>query len=116
MLKSVDYNPLLVPTEMRIVAYHNKGVVYAYKGIYNGGLDVNWSEGVLNQPSEDCGSLYQQQWKTLNPYIGSNLGGLTFDKASPGVYTRNYDTYSGSLTHPRLSITLETVSFIDSVK
>ena len=86
------------PTEMMIVAYHNKGVVYGYKGIYNGGLDVNWSGGVLIRPVkivDHCNNITQP-----DPYIGGNLGGLAFDKTSPGRYYGNCDTYWGSLTSP----------------
>ena len=88
------------PTEMMIVAYHNKVVVYAYKGIYNGGLDVNWSGGVLISPVKIVDRCTRNNGKQPDPYISGNLGGLAFDKHSPGVYTINYDTYSGSLTRP----------------
>ena len=40
------------PTEMMIVAYHNNGVVYAYKGIYNGGLVVITIYSNTNTKSE----------------------------------------------------------------
>ena len=88
------------PTETMIVAYHNKAVVYAYKGIYNGGLDVNWSGGVLISPVKIADCCTSNNGKQPDPYIGGNLGGLAFDKLSPGDYVSNCDTYQGSLTNP----------------
>ena len=38
--------------------------------------------------------------KQPDPYIVNNLGGLAFDKASPGAYTSNCDTIQGSFTSP----------------
>ena len=89
------------PTEMMIVAYHNKAVVYAYKGIYNGGLDVNWSGGVPISPVKIVDCCTGSNEKQPDPVIANNLGGLAFDKHSPCEYTSNCDTYSGSLTSPR---------------
>ena len=88
------------PTEMMIVAYHNKGVVYAYKGIYNGGLDVNWGGGILISPVKIVDRCTQKNGVPPDPRINDNLGGLAFDKFSPGAYTSNCDTYRGSFTHP----------------
>ena len=88
------------PTEMMIVAYHNKAVVYAYKGFYNGGLDVTWSGGVLISPVKIVDHCTNKNGVPPDPYISGNLGGLAFDKASPGAYTGNCDTYRGSPTSP----------------
>ena len=83
------------PTEMMIVAYHNKAVVYAYKGIYNGGLDVNWGGGILISPVKIVDHCKQKNGVPPDPYIANNLGGLAFDKYSPGAYNSNCDTYQG---------------------
>ena len=88
------------PTEMMIVAYHNKGVVYAYKGIYNGGLDVNWGGGVLISPVKIVDHCPNKNGVPPDPKIDDNLGGLAFDKASPGAYSTNCDTYGGGFTQP----------------
>ena len=34
-------------TEQMIVAYHNKKVVYAYKGLFNRNIDHDWTGGIL---------------------------------------------------------------------
>ena len=45
------------PTEMMIVAYHNKAVVYAYMNIqWWTRCKLEWRGSI--QSSEDCGSLY----------------------------------------------------------
>ena len=37
----------LNPTEQMIVAYCNKQVVYAYKGVFNRNIDYDWTGGYL---------------------------------------------------------------------
>ena len=88
------------PTEMMTVAYHNKAVVYAYKGIYNGGLDVNWSGGVLFSPVKIVDRCTGDNGVPPEPAIENNLGGLAFDKHKPGVYIGNCDTIRGNPTNP----------------
>ena len=51
----------LNPTEMMIAAYHNKKLVYAYKGIFKKlGLALEWRDTA--GPKESGGSLYKQEW------------------------------------------------------
>ena len=92
----------LNPTEMMIAAYHNKKVVYAYKGIFNKNLDWHWSGGILLNPKKVVDLCTAKSGvHQPAPYIDNNIGGLSFDKRSPYAYTSNCDVYYGSLSSPR---------------
>jgi hypothetical protein len=86
---------------MMIVAYHNKAVVYAYKGFFNRNLCMNWSGGILIDPSKIVDHCRTNNGVQPDPKIDGNLGGLAFDKRSPGAYTNNCDTYYTPSTNPR---------------
>ena len=43
---NVPHKSRLKPTEMMIVAYHNKRVVYAYRGKFNRNIDSDWTGGI----------------------------------------------------------------------
>ena len=90
----------LNPTEMMIAAYHNKRLVYAYKGIFNKNLDWHWSGGILLDSKKVVDLCTLKNGVQPAPYIGSNRGGLSFDKYSPYDYTSSCDVYSGSLSKP----------------
>ena len=91
----------LNPTEMMIAAYHNKTLVYAYKGIFNKNLDWNWSGGILLDPKKVVDLCTSSSGVQPAPDNDSNRGGLSFDKRSPYVYTSNCDVYNGYLSSPR---------------
>ena len=92
----------LNPTEMAIAAYHNKRLVYAYKGIYNANLDRHWSGGMLLDPTQlvDHCTVDKSNGVEPAPFITSQLGGIAFDKLSPLDYNGNCDTLRGSLNNP----------------
>ena len=91
----------LNPTEMMTAAYHNKRLVYAYKGIFNKNLDWHWSGGILLDPKKVVDlCTYKSGGHQPAPYVRNNLGGLSFDKVSPYVYTSSSDVYGGSLSSP----------------
>ena len=92
----------LNPTEMTIAAYHNKTLVYAYKGIFNKNLDWHWSGGILLDPKIVVDHCTTNSGVQPAPYIRDNWGGLSFDKYSPYDYTSSCDVYggSGSLSSP----------------
>ena len=75
-------------------------MVYAYKGIYNGGIDVNWSGGVLISPVKIVDRCTQKNGVPPDPLIQHNLGGLAFDKYNPGNYFSQSDTYHGTFSSP----------------
>ena len=91
----------LNPTEMMIAAYHNKTLVYAYKGIFNKNSDWHWSGGILLDPKKVVDHCTGKNGVQPAPYIGNNWGGLSFDKHSPYDYTYNCDVYAGRLSSPR---------------
>ena len=90
----------LNPTEMMTAAYHNKRLVYAYKGIFNKNLDWHWSGGILLDPEKVVDFCKVQDGVQPAPFIGNNRGGLSFDKRSPYDYTTNCDVYAGPLSSP----------------
>ena len=90
----------LNPTEMMIAAYHNKTLVYAYKGIFNKNLDWNWSGGILLNPEKVMDLCTRNSGVQPAPLITRNRGGLSFDKHSPYDYKSNCDMYCGSLSSP----------------
>ena len=90
----------LNPTEMMIAAHHNKTTVYAYKGIFNKNLDWHWSGGILLDPKKVVDLCTYNNGIQPAPYLGYDLEGLSFDKASPYHYTSRYDVYGGSLYGP----------------
>ena len=85
----------LNPTEMMIAAYHNKRLAYAYKGIFNKNLDWHWSGGILLDPKKVVDLCTRYNGVQPAPYISSNWGGLSFDKASPYAYISHCDVYDG---------------------
>ena len=50
------------PTEQMIVAYHNRTVVYAYKGLFNRNIDYNWSGGILLDFKQVVDECMYGQW------------------------------------------------------
>ena len=49
---NIPNKSLFKSTEMMIVAYHNKKVVYAYTGRFNHNIDSDWSGGILLDPQK----------------------------------------------------------------
>ena len=91
----------LNPTEMMIAAYHKRTLVYAYKGIFNKNLDWHWSGGILLDPKKVVDHCTANNGVPPEPaLIGSNWGGLSFDKARPHIYEGNCDVYYLSLSSP----------------
>ena len=91
----------LNPTEMMTAAYHNKRLVYAYKGIFNKNLDWHWSGGILLDPKKVVDLCTRDNGVPPEPGVTDrNWGGLSFDKHNPYVYTGNCDVYYRSLSSP----------------
>ena len=87
------------PTEQMIVAYHNKQVIYAYKGVFNRNIDYDWTGGYLmayTQITDKC--LYYQGTRP-NPI--KSLPGIAFSKFSSSCnYHGTGGTIAGTLTNP----------------
>ena len=90
----------LNPTEMMTAAYHNKTLVYAYKGIFNKNLDWHWSGGILLDPEKVVDHCTGKNGVQPAPYIGYNWEGLSFNKVSPYDYITYCDVYRGSPSSP----------------
>ena len=88
----------LEPQEMMLAAYHNKRVVYAYKGIFNRNVDSNWSGGILLNPQKVVDHCTSSNGVHPAPLL--QISGITFDKLSPYLYSRDCDTMYGSFTTP----------------
>ena len=90
------------PTEMMIVAYHNRRTVYAYKGHINNNIDSDWTGGWLLYPTKIVDHCTRNNGVIPAP---SNSGGyrdlgLSFDKHSPDRPYVNCDTIRGNYNNP----------------
>ena len=87
------------PTEQMIVAYRNKQVIYAYKGVFNRNIDYDWSGGYLmayTQVIDKCSYI-----SGIRPNPVKSLPGIAFSKYhSDCSYYGTGGTISGSLTSP----------------
>lgn len=95
------------PSEQMIVAYHNKEIVYAYKGIFNFNIDHDWTGGILvnfTKIIDKCDlvqSINVQPAPSINSVSGDErLFGLAFAKQTPWNYWKNSDTIYGSFESP----------------
>ena len=95
------------PTEQMIVAYHNKEIIYAYKGFFNFNIDHDWTGGILVNVTKiiDKCDLRESLNVQPAPSIKSDdkddrLFGLAFDKHTPYDHWENSDTISGSFDSP----------------
>ena len=87
------------PTEQMIVAYLNKQVIYAYKGLFNRNIDYDWTGGYLlvyTQVIDKCS--YHQGYQ---PSPVKSIPGIAFSKRSSSCnYQGTGGTIKGSLTNP----------------
>ena len=87
------------PKEQMIVAYHNKHVVYAYKGLFNRNIDYDWTGGILLDFKKIVDKCTRHNGIQPAPAVG-HIPGITFDKYSPYRYYSNCDTLHGPLSSP----------------
>ena len=102
---NVPYKSRFNATQMMIVAYHNKRVVYAYQGRYNGNMDTDWTGGILLDHRKCVDHCTRNNG--VRPAPSSSEGnpdgrifGLAFDKTSPDDYYRNCDTFRLNFDNP----------------
>ena len=85
----------LQPRHMMIAAYHNKNVVWAYKGWFNWNIDHDWTGGVLVEPVQVVDTCTRTDHSLGKPpapsaHVGDRrLLGIAFDKHSPDRYLEN---------------------------
>jgi hypothetical protein len=95
---NIPYKSRFNATEMMIVAYHNKRVVYAYKGRYNHNMDVDWTGGILLDHQKCVDHCARSQSIGVRPAPSAHVNGdrrllgISFDKWSPDKY---YDDCDG---------------------
>ena len=89
----------LNPSEQMIVAYLNKQVIYAYKGVFNRNIDYDWTGGYLlvyTQIIDKCS--YNQG---LQPSPVKSIPGIAFSKYSSSCnYYGTGGSIYGSLINP----------------
>ena len=89
------------PTEMMIVAYHNRRTVYAYKGHINNNIDWDWTGGLLLYPTKIVDHCSRNNGVIPAPssHPGRDLG-LSFDKTTPNNPNWNCDTIGERYASP----------------
>ena len=103
---NVPYKRRLNPTEMMIVAYHNRSPRVAYKGWFNYNIDHNWRGGILVEPKKILDRCTRTSWSqgkepAPSAHEGSpRLLGIAFDKSTPTNYLSNCDTIAGQFSGP----------------
>ena len=104
---NVPHKSHLKPTEMMIVAYHNKRVVYAYRGKFNRNIDSDWTGGILLDHHKCVDHCARSGNNGVRPAPSDNgnrdnrLLGIAFDKRSPDNYYDNCDTFWNNFDNPR---------------
>ena len=90
-----------------IVAYHNKEIIYAYKGIFNFNIDHDWTGGILVNFTKIIDKCDLVESKDVQPVPSINgisgddrLFGLAFAKQTPFDYWKNSDTIYGNFDSP----------------
>ena len=93
------------PTEQMTVAYHNKQVIYAYKGVFNRNIDYDWSGGVLIAYAriiDHCGSRYDYYSRNYCPQpVKDTIPGIAFSKYQSYNYFGTGGTITGNLDNPK---------------
>lgn len=82
------------PTEMLHVGYHNKQIIYAYKGTFNLNIDTDWTGGFLLNATKLVDKCTQGNGIPPMPKIYSgnpDLLGLEFGKR--GIYQNERESY-----------------------
>ena len=80
-----------------IVAYHNKTVVYAYRGKFNRNIDSDWTGGILldhHKCVDHCkGNIGVHPAPSNHANRDNRLLGIAFDEHSPDNYYQNCDIF-----------------------
>ena len=87
------------PTEQMIVAYHNKKVVYAYRGVFNRNIDYDWTGAILmvhKKIIDLCTAHNGVHPNPLNVYVP----GIAFNKHIAYSYLYGDGSIRGGITNP----------------
>ena len=101
---NVPYKSRFNATQMMIVAYHNKRLVYAYQGRYNGNMDTDWTGGILLDHRKCVDHCNAFNGNRPAPSVHANpdnrLLGISFDKRTPDKYYTDCSTIKISFDTP----------------
>ena len=89
----------LSPTEQMIVAYNNKQVVYAYKGVFNRNIDYDWTGAILMVHKKIIDLCRNNNDVHPNP-VNMWVPGIAFNKRTAYNYFGGDGTIRGSITNP----------------
>ena len=87
------------PTKQMIVAYHNKRVIYAYKGVFNRNIDYDWIGAILMVRCKIFDLCRNNNDVHPNP-VNVHVPGIAFSKHTAYYYFDGDGTIRGSLTNP----------------
>ena len=82
-----------------IVAYHNKQVVYAYKGVLNKNIDYDWTGAILMVHSKIIDLCKYNNGVHPNP-VNVWVPDIAFNKRIAYTYFKGDGTITGSLNNP----------------
>ena len=103
---NVPHKSRINATEMMIVAYHNKNVVYAYRGRLNHNIDLDWTGGILLDHHKCVDHCTNTRNNGIRPAPSNDHNqdnrflGIAFDKHSPDNYYHNCDTFRRNYDNP----------------
>ena len=87
------------PTEQMIVAYLNKQVIYAYKGVFNRNIDYDWAGGVLIAYTNIINQCSYYGGYSPQP-VKNSIPDIAFNKYGSYNYYGTGGTITGTLTNP----------------
>lgn len=87
------------PTEQMIVAYHNKKLVYAYKGVFNRNIDYDWTGAILMAHKKIIDNCTNNNKIHPNP-VNVWVPGIAFNKKIAYSYFDGAGTIKGSINSP----------------
>ena len=87
------------PTEQMIVAYNNKQVVYAYKGMFNRNIDHDWTGAILMVRKKIIDLCRNNNDVHPNP-VNVWVPGMAFNKRTAYNYFGGDGTIKGRITNP----------------
>ena len=93
------------PTEQMVVAYLNKRVIYAYKGVFNPCIQYEWIGGILiayTKIIDHCGSSSYGYSHDYSPQpVKDSIPGIAFSKYPSYNYFGTGGTITGNFTNPK---------------
>ena len=86
------------PTEQMVVAYLNKQVIYAYKGVFNSCIHYDWIGGILVAYTLIIDNCSYNRGQSPKP-VKDSIHGIAFNKYNYNYYGTG-GTIRGNFTNP----------------